>query len=111
MPFSFLEPKLQGTRKYHCLEMVARLRRGVGPDQAQTDMRALAERLAREHPDTNGTVGSYVNPLARQISGEARPVLLLVWAAAGLVLFIACANLAHMMLARMLDRRQRWPFE
>ena len=69
-------------------------------------MRALAARLAAEHRDTNGTVGAYSVPLARQITGDVRPALLLVWAAVGLVLLMACANLAHMLLARMLDRRQ-----
>jgi predicted permease len=106
IPFSWMEPELLNTRKYHPLEVIGRLKPGVGVEQAQTEMRALAARLAAGHRDTNGTVGAYVVPLARQITGDVRPALLLVWAAVGLVLLMACANLAHMLLARMLDRRQ-----
>jgi len=106
LPFSWIDPELLNTRKYHPLEVIARLRPGVSEEQAQTEIRALAARLAAEHRDTNGTVGAYVIPLARQMTGDVRPALLLVWAAVGLVLLMACANLAHMLLARMLDRRQ-----
>src|ERR1700722_12389751 len=83
IPFSWIEPELFHTRRYHPLEVIARLQPGVREDQAQTEMRALAARLAAEHRDTNGTVGAYVVPLARQITGDVRPALLLVWAAVG----------------------------
>ena len=106
IPFSWIESELLTTRKYHPLEVIARLKPGASVAQAQTEMRSMAGRLAAEHRDTNGTVGAYVIPLARQITGDVRPPLLLVWAAVGLVLLMACANLAHMLLARMLDRRQ-----
>ena len=106
MPFSWMDSELFTTRKYHPLEVIARLKPGVTEEQAQTEMHALAARLAAEHRETNGTVGAYIVPLARQISGDVRPALLLVWAAVGLVLLMACVNLAHMLLARMLDRRQ-----
>ncbi len=106
LPFSWIEPELLNTRKYHPLEVIARLKPGVREEQAQAEMHALAARLAAEHRETNGTVGAYAVPLARQITGDVRPALLLVWAAVGLVLLMACANLAHMLLARMLDRRQ-----
>jgi predicted permease len=106
LPFSWIEPELFNTRKYHPLEAIARLKPGATEEQAQTEMHALAARLAAEHRETNGTVGAYIVPLARQITGDVRPALLLVWVAVGLVLLMACANLAHMLLARMLDRRQ-----
>ncbi len=106
LPFSWIDSELLHTRKYHPLEVIARLQPGATVEQAQTEMHALAARLAAEHRETNGTVGAYVVPLARQITGDVRPALLLVWAAVGLVLLMACANLAHMLLARMLDRRQ-----
>jgi len=106
IPFSWMEPDLTNARKYHPLEVIARLKPRVSEEQAQAEMHSLAARLAAEHRDTNGTVGAYVIPLDRQITGDARPILLLVWAAVGLVLLMACANLAHMLLARILDRRQ-----
>jgi predicted permease len=106
LPFSWIDAELLTTRKYHPLEVIARLKPGISEQQAQTELHALAARLAVEHRETNGTVGAYVVPLSRQITGDVRPTLLLVWAAVGLVLLMACANLAHMLLARMLDRRQ-----
>jgi predicted permease len=106
LPFSWIEPELRNRRKYHPLEVIARLRPGVSEAEADREMRALAARQAAEHPDTNGTVGADTVPLSREITGDVRPALLLVWGAVGLVLLMACANLAHMLLARMLDRRQ-----
>jgi predicted permease len=106
LPFSWIEPDLRTRRKYHPLEVIARLRPGVSETAADQEIRVFAARLAAEHPDTNGTVRAYTIPLERAMVGDVRPALLLVWAAVGLVLLMACANLAHMLLARMLDRRQ-----
>ncbi|HXA05199.1 MAG TPA: ABC transporter permease [Bryobacteraceae bacterium] len=100
MPLSLLEPELETTRRFHPLEVIARLRRGVSEDRAQAEMQGIARRLARDYPATNRTEGAVVVPLAEQLSGSVRPALLVVWTAVGLILLIACVNVSHLLLAR-----------
>ncbi len=105
MPLSLLEPDLQNRRKFHPLEVMARLKPGVTVEQAQSEVQSIAHNLAQAYPDTNATVGAFVIPLAREVTRDVRPSLLLAWAAVGLVLLMACANLAHLFMARMVERR------
>ena len=100
IPLSLLEPELETTRRFHPLEVIARLRREVTEDRAQAEMQAIAQRLAQMYPATNRTEGAAVVPLAEQVSGSVRPALLVVWTAVGLILLIACANVSHLLLAR-----------
>jgi len=100
MPLSLLEPDLQTTRRFHPLEVIARLRSGVSEERAQAEMQAIAQRLAQAYPATNRTVGAAMVPLAEQVSGSVRPALLVVWTAVGLILLIACVNVSHLLLAR-----------
>lgn len=106
MPLSLMESDLQNSRKYHPLEVAARLRPGVSVEEAQTEIQGIARRLAQTYPATNASVGSFVISLSREMTRAIRPSLLLAWAAVGLVLLMACANLAHLFLARMAERRE-----
>ena len=106
MPLSLMESELQNRRKYHPLEVIARLKPGVTPQRAEEEIQTIARQTAQAFPDTNGTIGAYLIPLAREATSSVRPSLLLAWGAVGLVLLIACANLAHLFMARMLERCQ-----
>ena len=104
MPLSFLDPALTETRRFHTLEVIARLKSGTGVDQAQAEMKGIAGRLALTYPLTNGKVGVVVLPLSLWATGPVRPALLIAWAAVSLVLLLACANVAHLVLVRTVHR-------
>jgi putative ABC transport system permease protein len=78
---------------------LGRLKPGVSFDQARAEVATLAARLAQEHPVDQG-VGATVEPLADTRAGPLGPILLMLCGAVGMVLVIACANLASLLLAR-----------
>ena len=88
------------------LSVVARLKPGVTVAQAQSQMNAIAARIAEEYPDFNGYWGANVVPVRDQISGELRPALLILFGAVAFVLLIACANVSSLLLARASARER-----
>ena len=77
-----------------------KLKPGVTLEQARTEMKGIAARLEKAYPETNGKETAVVTPLLENLVGKYRTNLGLLLGAVGLVLLIACANLANLFAAR-----------
>ena len=89
------------------LRVVGRLREGVIPEQAESDLTRIAGGLRQQYPLTNDkNIGVRAFPMDQELIGNLRTALVVLSAAVATVLLLACANLAHLLLARFSLRHQ-----
>jgi predicted permease len=111
VPIGFTASERRAFGSMYNNSVIARLRPGVTPVQADADTRALVRSNAREmYPaDLRGlaeVLGGSAVPLTDEVSGRSRTVLWVAFAAVGFVLLIACADIASLMLARAMGRER-----
>ena len=105
-PLSFNPANGPPGRRSDFLFVVGRLKPGVTVEQAKREMKSIMSRLEQEYPQTNARWSADVVPLHDELVGPVRPALLIFAGAVGLVLLIACANVANLMLARAAARER-----
>jgi predicted permease len=90
------------------LHGVGRMKPGITLGQAKADLQGIARNLAAAYPDANRGTAANILPLKKDMVGDIQPYLLVLLAAVGFVLLIACVNVANLLLARSTGRAREF---
>jgi putative ABC transport system permease protein len=108
LPIGQPDARDTASRTIHDVMCVARLRPGITLAEAQAEMDTIQQRLDERYPSAERGLGVKIHPLKEDLVGDIRGTLLLLLGAVGLVLLIACANVANLLLVRSTARNREF---